>query len=103
MHSSHANAAKRAEEALAELALVRDTQQALTKQVLLLPKCFLSCETDAAPHQRARKNASILSSLLIAHLFYKFLILLVSVTHAIGVPPSARAKARLLHNFLCIL
>lgn len=35
VHSSHSSAAKRAEEALAELALVRGTQQALTNQVCL--------------------------------------------------------------------
>lgn len=36
MHTNHSSAAKRAEEALAELALVRETQQALTKQVTTL-------------------------------------------------------------------
>ena len=35
LHAGHASAAQRAEEAIAELALVRETQAALTAQVLL--------------------------------------------------------------------
>ena len=40
LHAGHANAAQRAEESLAELALVRETQAALTAQVCHLHSIF---------------------------------------------------------------
>lgn len=88
LHAAHANAARRAEEALAELALVRESQQALTAQV----RSALHCVT-------ARAGALQHGVLLLSHILFRWrcwvavpLLDFISVANGVNLSP-ARAPA----------